>query len=297
MYIYILTTTRAEVNVSNTFESIKVDDLIENIFILTKYIIAHRKRKSKFRKILKRGYNLSMELSVKENEIKQIADTFAKIHKDEIAKEVTRTDIFLPEENPVSVFMAGSPGAGKTESSKNLIQKFSKKDGQILRIDPDELRIRIPGYTGDNSYLFHGAVSILVSKIHDLALKNKQSFVFDGTFSKINIARENIQRSLKRGRFVQIFYVYQDAIQAWDFVQKRELLEGRRIEKEHFITQYFAAREVVNLLKKEFGNQIKVDLLVKNIDGSDRYYKENIDIIDNYVEEGYTIETLQNMLK
>ena len=51
--------------------------------------------------------------------------------------------------------MAGSSGAGKTESSKNLIKKFSKDDHQIIRIDPDELRIKIPGYTGSNSYLFH----------------------------------------------------------------------------------------------------------------------------------------------
>src|SRR3989344_3721922 len=144
-----------------------------------------------------------MELSLEERETKEKADTFANAHKDEIAKVLTDVVIFLPEENPVSVFMAGSPGAGKTESSKNLIKKFSKSDGYIIRIDPDELRIKIPGYTGDNSYLFHGAVSILVSKIHDCVLKNKQSFVFDGTLSRFEIARENIQRSLKRGRFVQ----------------------------------------------------------------------------------------------
>ncbi len=237
-----------------------------------------------------------MELLEEESKIKKEADAFANLNKDIIAKEITCIDIYLPEANPVSVFMAGSPGAGKTESSKNLIKKFSKNENSILRIDPDELRPRIPGYTGDNSYLFHGAVSILVSRIHDLALKNKQSFVFDGTFSKIIMARENINRSLKRDRFVQIFYVYQDPIQAWNFVQKREIIEGRKIHKEHFIIQYFAARDTVNLLKKEFGSQIKVDLLVKNIDGSDRLYKENIDVIDNYVEESYTVNDLNNIL-
>ena len=90
--------------------------------------------------------------------------------------------------------------------------------------------------------------------------------------------------------------MYQDPIQAWNFVQKRELIEGRRIEKEHFISHYFTARNSVNELKKEFGNDIQVDLLVKNIDGSDKYYKQNIDIIDNHVPEMYTVETLGNML-
>ena len=237
-----------------------------------------------------------MDFSAKELKIKIEADTFANANKNEIAREATRADIFLPEKNPVSVFMAGSPGAGKTESSKNLIKKFSEDGRQIIRIDPDEFCSMVPGYKGDNSYLFQGAVSILISRIHDLALKNNQSFVFDGTLSKIELARENIQRSIKRKRFVQIFYVYQDPIQAWNFVQKRELLEGRRIEKNHFIKQYFAAHDNVNSLKKEFDSQIKVDLLVKNIDGSDRFYKENISVIDNYVNENYTVEMLNGML-
>lgn len=236
------------------------------------------------------------DLSKEEYETKQKAIDFANKNKVAIANKIVRTDIYLPEENPVSVFMAGSPGAGKTESSKNLIKKFSKNTGQILRIDPDELRSKIPGYNGSNSYLFHAAVSTLVARIHDLALKNNQSFVFDGTLSNIEMARENIERSLKRKRFVQIFYVYQDPIQAWNFVQKRELLEGRRIEKQHFIGHYFSARDSVNLLKKEFGDKIKVDLLIKNIDGSDRSYRENIDIIDNYVPEIYTVESLGGMI-
>lgn len=238
-----------------------------------------------------------MEFFLEELKIKTEADAFANEHKDEIAKEATDVSIFLPEINPVSVFMAGSPGAGKTESSKNLIKKFSVNGRQIIRIDPDELRPKIPGYTGSNSFIFHGAVSIIVSRIHDHALKNKQSFVLDGTFSKVDMGRENIERSLKRLRFVQILYVYQDPIQAWNFVQARELLEGRRIEKEHFIKQYFSARDSVNSLKKEFGNRIQVDLLVKNIDGSDQFYKENIDIVDNYVVEKYTIETLNNVIQ
>ena len=220
-----------------------------------------------------------MDYSEEELKIKNEADAFANANKGQIAKEVTNIAIFLPEQNPVSVFMAGSPGAGKTESSKNLIEKFSKDGRKIIRIDPDELRSKIPGYTGHNSYLFHGAVSILVDRIHDLVLKNKQSFVFDGTLSRVNIARKNIERSLSHKRFVQILYVYQDPIQAWRFVQVRELLEGRRIEKNHFVIQYFAARDSVNCLKKEFSTQIKIDLLVKNIDGSDQYYKENIDIM------------------
>lgn len=238
-------------------------------------------------------------MSPEELQIKERADMFANAHKKEIAKEVGNLEIFPAEENPVSVFMAGSPGAGKTEASVNLLSDpyFSNKNGQsILRIDPDELRKYFKDYNGNNSYLFQGAISILVSKIHDNALDNNQTFIFDGTLSKIDIARENISRSISRKRFVQILYVYQDPFQAWAFVQKRELEEGRRIPKERFIDQYFMARETVNTLKKEFGVNIQIDLLVKNIDGSDQYYKANIDVIDNHIPEKYSKEYLQKSL-
>ncbi len=80
--------------------------------------------------------------------------------------------------------------------------------------------------------------------------------------------KKNIERSLSKGRLVQILYVYQQPFLAWNFVQEREAIEGRRIRPETFIEQYFSAREVVNRLKGEFGSNIKVDLLMKNNDNS-----------------------------
>lgn len=229
-----------------------------------------------------------------ELKIKQEADAYANSNKKSIANKFTDVDKYPSEDNPVSVFMAGSPGAGKTEASKNFISNFPLDN--ILRIDPDDLRSCFKKYTGNNSYLFHGAVSTVAAKIHDMALKNKQSFVFDGTFSNIDISRQNIQRSLKRDRYVQILYVYQDPVLAWDFVQKREQIDNRKIMKKTFIDQYFLARETVNCLKRKFGKQIRVDLLVKNTDGSDLYYKGNIDVIDNHVTEKYDRDTLNELL-
>jgi AAA+ superfamily predicted ATPase len=62
---------------------------------------------------------------------------YARAHKKTIAKRLANPVVYPPEECPVSIFMAGSPGAGKTETSKALIDEIG---GTILRIDPDELR-------------------------------------------------------------------------------------------------------------------------------------------------------------
>lgn len=237
-----------------------------------------------------------MALSKEEQAIEEKAKAFAKANKKNIARKFTDKSIYKPEDNPVSVFMAGSPGAGKTETSIELIGLISTPEYPVMRIDSDELRTEFPGYTGDNSYLFQKGVSILVEKIHDLALKQKQSFLLDGTLSNFEKAKENIKRSLAKGRLIQILYVYQDPYLAWEFVQAREMEEGRKILPEHFIDQYFAARENVNRLKERFGKQIRIDLLLKNIDNSHRAYEANISQIDNHIPEKYTSESLERGL-
>lgn len=106
--------------------------------------------------------------------IQSQALNFARRNRKRIARELTDPNKYKPEDIPVSVFMAGSPGAGKTEFSKNLIALLEEnKDHQVIRIDGDEIRPLLPGYTGSNSYLFQGAVSLIVEKIHDFALGQK----------------------------------------------------------------------------------------------------------------------------
>lgn len=236
-----------------------------------------------------------MNLTEEEVAIQREALEFAKKNKKVIAKRLTDPQKFPPEENPVSVFMAGSPGAGKTESSIELLNKFSGTP--IIRIDPDELRSEFKQYTGKNAWLFQAAVSVLVDKIHDLVLEQKQSFLLDGTLSRYEIANKNIKRSLGKKRTVQILYVYQEPQLAWDFVQAREAAEGRRIRVQDFVDQYLGAREVVNRLKKEYGNNIKVDLLLKNNDNSQRIYRAGVDQIDNHIPEKYTRADLEKMFK
>ncbi len=238
-----------------------------------------------------------MGLSDQENALQEKALAFARKNKKDIARRLIDKNTYVPEKEPVAVFMAGSPGAGKTEASIVLLKKFEKAGSKILRIDPDELRSEFKDYTGENSWLFQSGVSVLIERILDLALKQGQSFLLDGTLSSYDVARKNIDRSLKRDRVVQILYVYQKPELAWNFVQERESLEGRRIEPATFIGQYFAARRVVNRLKKELGSTIKVDLLLKDNDGSNRLYKAGVDEIDNHIPEKYTESDLKTIVR
>ena len=73
-----------------------------------------------------------------EIDISEEALRFARSNKKSIAKRLTDKAIYPSEESPVSVFMAGSPGAGKAEASLALVNLCA--DTPILGIDPDELR-------------------------------------------------------------------------------------------------------------------------------------------------------------
>lgn len=233
-------------------------------------------------------------LSPDERRIAEEALKFANKHKTDIAKRLTDFALYPPELIPVSIFMAGSPGAGKTEVSMALLESFG--GGGVLRLDPDELRTEFAEYAGDNSWLFQPAISVLVEKIHDLLLKNSQSFLLDGTLTNYDKARQNMKRSIKRGRWVQILYVYQEPRQAWQFVVAREKAEGRQIRPETFVEQYFSAREVVNQIKLDFGREVQVDLLHKNNDGSIRAYEENIEEIDSHIPEKFTKDHIEEIV-
>lgn len=235
-----------------------------------------------------------MEMTEEEKRISDGALKYARKNKKKISRRLTNPEQYPPESNPVSVFMAGSPGAGKTEASIELLANFP--DDPVIRIDPDDLRNEFPGYTGDNAWLFQGAVSVLVDRTLDQVYKKKQSFLLDGTLSNYAIAHRNIERSLDKGRTVQILYVYQQPQLAWTFVIAREAAEGRRIHLQDFIHQYFAAREVVNRLKEEFGKDVSVDLLVQNNDNTSRWHMADVGQIDDHIDDPYTSGELEKLL-
>lgn len=236
-----------------------------------------------------------------QDEIRKVAIDFAKENRNQIANELTELSSFMPDDHPISVFMAGSPGAGKTEFSKELLG-ILEVDGQrkVVRIDGDDLRGRMPGYSGNNSELFNGAVSLIVEKLHDIVLHKKQTFILDGTFAKYEKAADNIRRSLDKQRNVFIFYVYQSPVTAWRFTQAREQLEGRNIPKSAFIDQFFGAKETIERLHREFADKVVIFLVKK--DFSTNKTTEVVKIvdpnasIDSYIGERYTKEDIEKSL-
>lgn len=233
-----------------------------------------------------------------DNKIKQEAEKFARENKKKIAKQIL--DGYVSVSDLTSFFMAGSPGAGKTEMSVNFVKNSFEANGiKILRVDTDDYRGYFDKYDGTNSDLFQSAASIITEKIYDLVLEQRVNFIMDGTMANLDKAKLNIERSLQKRRKVVIFYIHQSPVVAWEFTKARERVEGRKISQEVFINGYLNSRENIKELKKVFGDRITILLIYKN------YLNDSVEKVDELLsvekfelgfEKWYNREELLNLI-
>ena len=204
---------------------------------------------------------------------------------------------------PVIIFMAGSPGAGKSEFVKDFKKSLRVVAGSMpVIIDPDATREMLPGYTGKNSFVFQRPISIAVDDLFHSVLKNSQSAIIDSTFSDYNRAKHNIEQVLNKHSTIFIFYIFQHPAIAWHFTQLRELVEGRNIRKGDFIDRFLGAKETVDKIKQAFSDRVHLSLVLK--DYKDTQYNKtvakvftNVNSVEECVDFPYTKESLERLLK
>lgn len=238
-------------------------------------------------------------------EISEQAIDYVKKNRKMIIDKFASTLIYGPYSNPATFFMAGSPGAGKTETSQDFIVRVENEMNQklgvaneyrIVRIDGDEIRTMLPGYTGNNSSLFQGAISIGVSELIRHCFKKKLNMLIDGTFASRN-SLKNIERAINHQRKPIIIYVYQDPLRAWELTMAREIKEGRAIPLEAFVNSYFSAKENINEVKRIWGEVARLDYIERDFDKNWIRYEINVENIDECLNIGYTKSSLTEMIQ
>src|SRR5690554_4512902 len=235
---------------------------------------------------------------IEQHKIIDNSNKWARANKKRLAKEYIDTDKYLTDKHPVAFFMAGCPAAGKTEVARalaNNIAKELKRTEPILHLDPDVIRENIEGYDGSQAELFQEATTIIVNACFDRIMKNKPSFILDGTLSNLSITRRNIERCLdhKRKYDITLCFVYNDPLVSWQTAQLRKLTTGRDVKLDIFIDRYFKSRENVNILKSEFGKRVTLDILFKDLSTADLRPEFNVSSIDNHIPCNYNRDTLK----
>ena len=222
------------------------------------------------------------------------AFTFIKSHKKELIRRFANPGIYKSVSVPISLFMAGSPGAGKTEVSKSLIKRFQDIP---VRIDADEIRKMCPEYKGSNAHVFQKAATKGVHILFDHSLDHKLNLILDGTFA-YDKAQDNVKRSLEHKRTVELWFVYQDPLKAWEVTKAREAEEFRHVSKEVFIKAFFEARRNIVNVKNIFDKDVQLNLLIKDYDKHEEDLKLSIraDELDGHIRNGYTESELEKLL-
>lgn len=233
-------------------------------------------------------------MNVEELRLEAEAFTFIKKNKDFLISTYASPATHVAVGRPISLFMAGSPGAGKTEVSKSLTRKF---ESMPVRIDADEIRSECPGYQGNIAHVFQKAANKGVNILYDHVLHHRLNCILDGTFAYAG-AIENIRRSIEHGRIVEVWFVYQDPRKAWEFTKVREATESRHVSKDVFIRAFCESRLNAKAVKSEFGPTIDLNLLVKDYENGREEFKLNINAedLDRHIGRSYTEGELNKML-
>ncbi len=221
-------------------------------------------------------------------------EQWVKEHKKEFVNRLIGPYLTATGDIPVAFFMAGLPGAGKTEFTKGFIQSTSAK---LLRLDMDEIASQIRSYKPQAADQFRKGATILLENAFNTSINKKLNFIMDGTFGGPK-ALLNIDRCLKRGYLVKVIYLYQDPKVAWNFTVARERIEHRAINMGGFIDTYFRVLANITALLQETSDHLSVNLVVKDSSNSIREKYNDITIrkFDEICKLDYNRDTLRNYI-
>ena len=182
-------------------------------------------------------------------------------HKEQVLKDIVLS------QNPVyekgCIFMAGSAGAGKTETIQRM-----ELEKRFIILDVDDIRVRnayykkTEGERKGNAHLIQKAAGKGLNYCREHCINHGIAFVQDATFSN-NGSVKLVKKLLKNKWSITIFYIYQDPEMAWHFTEMREQSEGRNITKENFVQSF--TNSVINIEKvqQQFPD-IEIFLVIKS---------------------------------
>jgi len=216
---------------------------------------------------------------------------WARKNKKTLAREFVRKIDSITHEEPVGIFAAGLPGAGKTEFTQELLKNLVDPP---LRIDMDEIAQLIEGYSPMKANLFRGGASVILARIYDEITKAGYDFVFDGTFAHSNALR-NLERAIYHKYTTKIYYIHQLPEVAWRFTKDRELVEKRSIDRLGFLDTYYSLHQNLQTLQQRY-KDVTISIIVKDESNKVGKIIEDVDNIYQYIPRPLDREQLEHVI-
>ena len=183
-----------------------------------------------------------------------------KLHA-EIINTFKKDVVCITEDQPIAIFMGGSPASGKSSFLRKYSPYLLKEE--ILKVDADEIRAMLPEYQGYNAAQTHSETKDIVSTL----LSNKNigipcdfDLIYDGTMNSVKSYIPLMDILRKRG--YKIFIVYMDKVPK-DVIIKRALeryqKSGRFVPLEVIEDFFEKGRTAFDDLKKDVDGYMVID--------------------------------------
>ncbi len=208
---------------------------------------------------------------------------YLNTHKQEFLEEYTKNIVTSDEK--IAIFTAGMSGVGKTEFAIYL----KETTRNLLHIDTDEIRnfFQEVGYNGQNSDVFQKVASRGFNELFNFAIKEGYSLILDSNFANKTQAVQNIERLLKRGYIVQIYYLYNDPKVCFSYAATREVVTKRKVPKDVFLRSNINSYRTIIEIKSLFQDKIVLNFFNKR---DNTYYTDvAVEFINKTIGEDFDI--------
>ena len=169
--------------------------------------------------------------------------------------------VCIDNDNPIAILMGGSPASGKS----TFLRKYRPflLNSELLKIDADEIRAKLPEYKGFNATQTHEETKDIVNTLisdKTIGIPCDFDIIYDGTMNSIKSYVPLIK--LLKSRNYKIFIVYIDNVD-YDIVLNRMLSRykksGRFVPVEVIDDFFSKGKEALNSLKKDVEGYLIVD--------------------------------------
>jgi len=190
-----------------------------------------------------------------------------KLHR-KLIFELKKDLICVENSNPIAILMGGSPASGKSTFLKKYAPYLLKTE--ILKIDADDIRSKLPEYEGYNATQTHLETKDIVNTLlsdRNIGIPCRFDVIYDGTMNntKSYLPLINLLKSLG----YKVFIVYIDKVPK-DVVVKRSIerykKSGRFVPLEVIDDFFEKGTEALEKLKSQVDGYMIVD-------GSNMNYK------------------------
>jgi predicted ABC-type ATPase len=169
--------------------------------------------------------------------------------------------ICIQNNEPIAILMGGSPASGKSTFLRKYAPYLLKEE--ILKVDADEIRAKLPEYKGWNATSTHQETKDIVNTLlsdRTIGIPCKYDIIYDGTMNSTKSYLPLIALLKKLG--YKIFIVYIDKVEE-EVVKKRALerykKSGRFVPMAVIDDFFTSGKSALNELKSKADGYMVVD--------------------------------------